>query len=116
MLLVFGVIINSDGEIIVYGGSLWCIPLNNLLSMIHACRILTWEDGYYDNPDEHDSLENKPKQKALEQVDGVQFSHDALGLAVAKMSYRVYTLGEGYDSSTCMMLFNIKFSFYEALT
>ncbi|KAK4281255.1 hypothetical protein QN277_012775 [Acacia crassicarpa] len=61
----------------------------------HARMILTWEDGYYDNPDEHDSLENNPSQKALEQVDGGQFSHDPLGLAVAKMSYRVYTLGEG---------------------
>ncbi|XP_028758357.1 transcription factor EMB1444 isoform X1 [Neltuma alba] len=61
----------------------------------HARMILTWEDGYYDSPDEHDSSENKPSQKALEQVDGGQFSHDPLGLAVVKMSYRVYTLGEG---------------------
>ncbi|XP_054807388.1 transcription factor EMB1444-like isoform X2 [Prosopis cineraria] len=58
-------------------------------------KILTWEDGYYDNPDEHDSLENKPSQQASERVEGGHFSHDPLGLAVAKMSYRVYTLGEG---------------------
>ncbi|KAF7804655.1 transcription factor bHLH155-like isoform X1 [Senna tora] len=62
----------------------------------HRARmILTWEDAYYDNPDDYDSLDNKSCQKTLEQIHGGHFSHDPLGLAVAKMSYHVYSLGEG---------------------
>ncbi|KAL5059669.1 hypothetical protein RYX36_031273 [Vicia faba] len=57
--------------------------------------ILTLEDAYYDNSDYFDSSENKYCQKALEQIKGGKFSDEALGLAVAKMSYNVYTLGEG---------------------
>jgi hypothetical protein len=55
------------------------------------------EDAYYDNLDYVDSSENKYCQKNLEQIASGKFSHDALGLAVAKMSYNVYSLGEGYD-------------------
>lgn len=58
--------------------------------------MLTWEDAYYDNPNNDDS-ENKYSQKTLEQIGGGKFSHDALGLALAKMSYHAYSLGEGYD-------------------
>lgn len=64
--------------------------------MVLFCRILTWEDAYYDNSDYFDSSENKYCQKTLEQIGGGKFSHDALGLAVAKMSYHAYSLGEGY--------------------
>ncbi|MCI32924.1 bHLH transcription factor-like protein, partial [Trifolium medium] len=46
--------------------------------------ILTWEDAYYDNPDNCDSSQS-----------GGDFSHDPLGLSVAKMSYHAYSLGEG---------------------
>lgn len=65
--------------------------------MVLACRILTWEDAYYNNPDDFDSSENKHCQKTLEQIGCGKFSHSALGLAVAKMSYHAYSLGEGYD-------------------
>jgi hypothetical protein len=61
------------------------------------CRILTLEDAYYDNSDYFDASENKYCQKTLEQIEGGKFSHDALGLAVAKMSYNAYPLGQGYD-------------------
>ncbi|PIN00854.1 hypothetical protein CDL12_26642 [Handroanthus impetiginosus] len=45
----------------------------------HRARMMfTWEDAYYDS-----SLNEGP------------YSHDPLGLAVAKMSYQVYSLGEG---------------------
>ncbi|KAK4273051.1 hypothetical protein QN277_021522 [Acacia crassicarpa] len=57
--------------------------------------ILTWEDGYYDIPDDHDSLANECCQKTMKQFDSGHFSHDPLGLAVSKMSYHVYSLGEG---------------------
>ncbi|RZB48229.1 Transcription factor EMB1444 isoform B [Glycine soja] len=62
----------------------------------HRARmILTWEDAYYNNPDDFDSSENKHCQKTLEQIGCGKFSHSALGLAVAKMSYHAYSLGEG---------------------
>ncbi|CAJ1901633.1 unnamed protein product [Sphenostylis stenocarpa] len=63
--------------------------------MVFACRILTWEDAYYNNSDDYDSSENKHCQKILEQIGCGKFSHSALGLAVAKMSYHAYSLGEG---------------------
>ncbi|XP_027362911.1 transcription factor EMB1444-like [Abrus precatorius] len=56
---------------------------------------LTWEDAYYDSSDFYDSSENKYGQKTLEKIGGANFLHDPLGLAVAKMSYHVYLLGEG---------------------
>lgn len=62
----------------------------------HRARmILTWEDAYYNNPDNYDSSENKHCQKTLEQIGSGKFSHSVLGLAVAKMSYHAYSLGEG---------------------
>ncbi|KAI4349408.1 hypothetical protein L6164_010000 [Bauhinia variegata] len=63
----------------------------------HRARmILTWEDAYYDNPDDYDSSsENNCCSKNMEQSLGRHFSHDPLGLAVAKMSYPIYSLGEG---------------------
>ncbi|TKY52726.1 dimerization protein [Spatholobus suberectus] len=62
----------------------------------HRARmILTWEDAYYDNPNSCDSSKNKSCQNTLEQIGGAGFLHDPLGLAVAKMSYHVYSLGEG---------------------
>ncbi|KAG5043580.1 hypothetical protein GLYMA_03G161800v4 [Glycine max] len=62
----------------------------------HRARmILTWEDAYYSNPDDYDSSENKHCQKTLEQIGCGKFSHSALELAVAKMSYHAYSLGEG---------------------
>ncbi|KAK7410729.1 hypothetical protein VNO78_01751 [Psophocarpus tetragonolobus] len=62
----------------------------------HRARmILTWEDAYYENSSSCDSSENKSCQNTLEQIGSADFSHDPLGLAVAKMSYHVYSLGEG---------------------
>ncbi|XP_044492893.1 transcription factor bHLH155-like [Mangifera indica] len=62
----------------------------------HRARmVLTWEDGYYDNCEQLDSLGNKPSYETLENMHGGHYSHDPLGLAVAKMSYHVYSLGEG---------------------
>ncbi|KAK7268277.1 hypothetical protein RIF29_20973 [Crotalaria pallida] len=62
----------------------------------HRARMmLTWEDAYYDNPDDYDSSKTMCCQNTLEQIGGGNFSHDPLGLALAKMSYHVYSLGEG---------------------
>ena len=59
-------------------------------------RVLTWEDAYYDSHHEqHDSLANNYSSKTQEKLPDGHYSHDALGLAVAKMSYHVYSLGEG---------------------
>ena len=59
--------------------------------------MLTWEDAYYDNHDQHDPSENNCFRDTLENLHS-GYSHDPLGLAVAKMSYHVYSLGEGYGS------------------
>lgn len=62
----------------------------------HCARmILTWEDAYYDNPNNCDSSQSMCSQNTLEQICVGDFSHDPLGLSVAKMSYHVYSLGEG---------------------
>ncbi|XWS46950.1 hypothetical protein CRYUN_Cryun14cG0112100 [Craigia yunnanensis] len=61
----------------------------------HRARmVLTWEDAYYDNHDQHDPSENNCFRDTLENLHS-GYSHDPLGLAVAKMSYHVYSLGEG---------------------
>ncbi|KAK9704898.1 hypothetical protein RND81_07G018400 [Saponaria officinalis] len=50
----------------------------------HRARmVLTWEDGYYND------------QYKLDHPEIKSFSEDSLSLAVAKMSYHVYSLGEG---------------------
>ncbi|GAB2298340.1 hypothetical protein Dimus_032408 [Dionaea muscipula] len=62
----------------------------------HRSRlVLTWEDAYYSNHQKHHSLENKCSSEALQGLHDGHFPHDPLGLAVAKMSYHVYSLGEG---------------------
>ncbi|KAJ6773751.1 TRANSCRIPTION FACTOR BHLH155-LIKE ISOFORM X1-RELATED [Salix purpurea] len=62
----------------------------------HRARmVLTWEDGYYDNCEQHDALENKFFRQTQENLHGGHYPRDPLGLAVAKMSYHVYSLGEG---------------------
>lgn len=62
----------------------------------HRARmVLTWEDAYYDNCEKHDNSGNGCFIKTLEKLPGSHYPHDPLGLAVAKMSYHVYTLGEG---------------------
>ncbi|KAJ7977268.1 Transcription factor [Quillaja saponaria] len=62
----------------------------------HRTRmVLTWEDAYYESSDSYEPSGSKLCGKNLKQFDGGHLSHDPLGLAVAKMSYRVYSLGEG---------------------
>ncbi|XP_022959660.1 transcription factor EMB1444-like [Cucurbita moschata] len=62
----------------------------------HRARmVLTWEDGYYDNSEQHDLPESKFYSKTIEKFHDGRYSHDPLELAVAKMSYHVYSLGEG---------------------
>ncbi|KAE8686079.1 hypothetical protein F3Y22_tig00111085pilonHSYRG00005 [Hibiscus syriacus] len=62
----------------------------------HRARmVLTLEDAYYDNHDQHDPSENNCLQDSLENLHSGHYSHSPLGLAVAKMSYQVYSLGEG---------------------
>ncbi|XP_024031485.1 transcription factor bHLH155 isoform X2 [Morus notabilis] len=62
----------------------------------HRARmVLTWEDAYYDKSEQHDPAENKCFSKKLEKSHDGLYSHDPLGLAVAKLSYHVYSLGEG---------------------
>ncbi|XP_014492681.1 transcription factor bHLH155-like [Vigna radiata var. radiata] len=79
----------------------------------HRARmILTWEDAYYDNPNICDSSGNESCQNTWEQIGSADFSHDPLELAVAKMSYHVYSLGEGIVghvavASHLLLLYNL---------
>lgn len=54
--------------------------------------MLTCEDAYYDKNDPSEQFD-----KTVDNLPNVRFPQDLLGLAVAKMSYHTYTLGEGYD-------------------
>ncbi|KAG5587368.1 hypothetical protein H5410_047802 [Solanum commersonii] len=63
--------------------------------LTHRARMmLTWEDAYYDN-------NGFPGKKSSGSTAGNlydgHYSNNHLGVAVAKMSYHVYSLGEGYD-------------------
>ncbi|VVB07532.1 unnamed protein product [Arabis nemorensis] len=59
----------------------------------HRSRmVLTLEDAYYDNHGQNNSSEVKGCSVIPKNTHG---GHDPLGLAVAKMSYHVYSLGEG---------------------
>lgn len=69
--------------------------LDLMLSFVCCYRVLTWEEAFYDKSEQHDSAENKCFSKKLEKLHDGLYSHDPLGLAVAKMSYHVYSLGEG---------------------
>ncbi|XP_022890585.1 transcription factor EMB1444-like isoform X2 [Olea europaea var. sylvestris] len=59
----------------------------------HRSRMmLTCEDAYYDN---NQYSERKWFNEIVSSMHDGPFSHDPLGLAVAKMSYPAYSLGEG---------------------
>ncbi|KAL0435613.1 UNVERIFIED_CONTAM: Transcription factor [Sesamum radiatum] len=59
----------------------------------HRARMMfTWEDAYYDSNQYPDKMWSN--ETACSMNEGL-YSHDPLGLAVAKMSYQVYSLGEG---------------------
>ncbi|CAA0832168.1 Transcription factor bHLH155 [Striga hermonthica] len=53
--------------------------------------MLTWEDAYYDGNQSEKKLYNPASGSSIEGP----YSHDPLGLAVANMSYQVYSFGEG---------------------
>lgn len=57
--------------------------------------MLTLEDAYYDNREQHVSSQNDCCSETMDRLHDGHYSHDPLGLAVAKMSYHVYSLGEG---------------------
>ncbi|XP_074316675.1 transcription factor EMB1444-like [Silene latifolia] len=62
----------------------------------HLARmVLTWEDGYYNNQYKLDSSDSKSLGTSLDDLQYGHFAKDFLGEAVAKMSYHVYSLGEG---------------------
>lgn len=62
----------------------------------HRARmVLTWEDAFYNNHFKFDSSESKSFGEELESLHDGHVAHDPVGLAVAKMSYHVYSLGEG---------------------
>lgn len=63
----------------------------------NSCRILTWEDAYCDSPANCDSSQSMCCQETLEQIYGADFAHDPLELSLTKMSYHVYSIGEGYE-------------------
>ncbi|CAI9107668.1 OLC1v1007081C3 [Oldenlandia corymbosa var. corymbosa] len=59
----------------------------------HRARMmLTWEDGYYYNGE---NQETKCPSGSASNLQVGQCSRDPLGIALAKMSYHVYCLGEG---------------------
>lgn len=57
--------------------------------------MLTWEDAYYDNNHEQQNLSEGMCSSGIGNTLSDLHAHDPLGLAVAKMSYHVYSLGEG---------------------
>nr|WCO08294.1 hypothetical protein [Suaeda aralocaspica] len=62
----------------------------------HRARmVLTWEDAFYNDHFKLDPLDSNRFGVALESLHDGHVAHDPVGLAVAKMSYHVYSLGEG---------------------
>ncbi|KAF8392215.1 hypothetical protein HHK36_022557 [Tetracentron sinense] len=62
----------------------------------HRARMmLSWEDAYYDNHEPPDPSENTCLSDTSKNLCDGRHLQDPLGLAVAKMSYLVYSLGEG---------------------
>ncbi|XP_047325608.1 transcription factor bHLH155-like isoform X2 [Impatiens glandulifera] len=62
----------------------------------HQSRMmLTWEDAYYDNNHEQQNLSEGMCSSGTGNALSDWHAHDPLGLAVAKMTYHVYSLGEG---------------------
>ncbi|KAK2989508.1 hypothetical protein RJ640_019607, partial [Escallonia rubra] len=59
----------------------------------HRTRMmLTWEDAYYDKHDYHDPSEKKCVSEMVGNVRDGHYSHDPIGLAVAKMSYHIHVI------------------------
>lgn len=64
--------------------------------------MFTWEDAYYDD---NQYLDNRSSDATTSSSNEGPYSHDPLGLAVAKMSYQVYSLGEGYATYTLLLIY-----------
>lgn len=61
-----------------------------------AQMTLTWEDAYYDYEEENDRLgSNNWFNKTNDCLKDEWYEEDLLGLAIAKMSYSVYSIGQG---------------------
>ncbi|KAH9602788.1 hypothetical protein KSS87_023075 [Heliosperma pusillum] len=61
----------------------------------HDRMVLTWEDGYYNNQDKLVPSESKSFNQTSDSSQDGEYAHSSLGLAVANMSFQVYSLGEG---------------------
>ncbi|XP_010522161.1 PREDICTED: transcription factor bHLH155-like [Tarenaya hassleriana] len=57
--------------------------------------VFTLEGAYYDNDEQSKPLEVKSCNDTVTNLHSGRYAHDPLGLAVAKMSYHAYSLGEG---------------------
>lgn len=62
----------------------------------NVSRVLTWEDAYYNSHGQTGLSKFKCSKETLDHSNSLGYSHDPLELALAKMSYYVYSLGEGY--------------------
>lgn len=65
-------------------------------------RILTWDDAYYDNCGKASFSKVNCSAEVVDHFDSAKVSNDLLGSALAKLSNRVYSLGEGYYM-TCLV-------------
>ncbi|KAI6674898.1 hypothetical protein NL676_002804 [Syzygium grande] len=62
----------------------------------HRARmVLTWEDAYYNSHGQTGLSKFKCSEETLDHSNSLGYSRDPLELALAKMSYYVYSLGEG---------------------
>lgn len=66
--------------------------------------MFTWEDAYYEGNQYRDKDWFNSTAGCLNEG---PYSHDPLGLAVAKMSYQVYSLGEGYEAYCFLLLISL---------
>lgn len=62
----------------------------------HRARmVLTWEDAYYNSHGQTGLSKFKCSEETVDHSNNLGYSRDPLELALAKMSYYVYSLGEG---------------------
>ncbi|KAJ0957084.1 hypothetical protein HanPSC8_Chr01g0023101 [Helianthus annuus] len=68
-----------------------------LIKSGNVCRVLSWEDAYCNDKGKNDCSEiNNWFTNANDNLKDEWYPQDHLGLAIANMSYRVYSIGEGY--------------------
>ncbi|XP_031372328.1 transcription factor EMB1444 isoform X2 [Punica granatum] len=61
----------------------------------HRRMVLTWDDAYYDNCGKAELSEVNCSTEVVDHFESLRTSQDPLGLALAKLSYYGYSLGEG---------------------